>query len=625
MITPAFELSQDPDFLTIIIKIPYARASEFDVYFEGEDFKFYAKPYFLRQPDIFFFFNFFFFSPLCRLTLPGRVVEDGREKASYNTDEGIRTFTIQLPKEIPGQCFEGLDMLTSLLTPKKLKLATPLVEEIGTAKKKSEEEDDDFDWEIEQTPYEETAESTLQQKYCYGFGNLHSAVLQRLQDELTDVIDIKDADRVPVSERRRKRLAAEAAKFDPDHYLADFFEDEAIEHVLKYKPWWIDAHKKKIALQHQEHDGQTFVLFSEEEREQLRKFKNKSYLLDKRTRHHIYLGLIDILLAYCYEICVNEGDKNVESPWNVRKLSATLCWLESFTSIHEVLVSFGRRVLCYPLYRHFRLVTRAIDDAVMILQLGKGAVLKCLLDIHKIFRENDPSYILNDLFITDYCIWIQKIKSKKLAALAESLQKTTLTKSHTGLELEELEAAAVLVQEEESKLKAAGSVSKQQLPSSESDTSDSEESSNTSSSETEASDSDEQEPSTSEDGKINSSQDTLQEERTAPVIDCNGLRPDTNTSMFEVSDEKAKVSLQSTSIPGKLIKELEKQMHTAIRLSEQPEGLATTSCAVSQQQENFASEPDSLAKDAIGKGNFLEVSSKKNPFLFLCSTNEDED
>lgn len=49
MITPAFELSQDPDFLTIIIEVPYARASEFDLYFEGEDFKFYSKPYFLRQ------------------------------------------------------------------------------------------------------------------------------------------------------------------------------------------------------------------------------------------------------------------------------------------------------------------------------------------------------------------------------------------------------------------------------------------------------------------------------------------------------------------------------------------------------------------------------------------------
>lgn len=40
-----------------------------------------------------------------------------------------------------------------------------------------------------------------------------------LQDELSDVIDIKNPDQTPVDERRKKRLAAEAAKFDPDHYL----------------------------------------------------------------------------------------------------------------------------------------------------------------------------------------------------------------------------------------------------------------------------------------------------------------------------------------------------------------------------------------------------------------------
>ncbi|NXG41925.1 SHQ1 protein, partial [Psilopogon haemacephalus] len=628
MITPAFQLSQDPDFLTIIIKVPYARASEFDVYFEGEDFKFYAKPYFLRQASSCFGFLVCFFFFAHRLTLPGRIVEDGREKASYDTDKGIRTFTIHLPKETPGQYFEGLDMLTSLLAPKKSRSAKPLVEEIAASAELSEEEEEEFDWEIEQTPYNESAESTLAPQYCYGFGNLRSGVFQRLQDELSDVIDIKNPDQTSVDERRRQRLAAEAAKFDPDHYLADFFEDEAIQHVLKYKPWWIDAHKKMIALQresHQEHDTQTLVVFSEEEKEQMRKFTNKSYLLDKRSRHCVYLGLIDILLAYCYEICVNEGDKNVESPWNIRKLSATLCWLESFTGIQDVLVSFGRRVLCYPLHRHFGLVTRAFNDAVMILQLGKAAVLKCLLDIHKIFRENDPAYILNDLFITDYCIWIQKIKSKKLAALSDSLQKATLAKSHIGFELEELEAAAVLVQEEENMLKAAGTVSEQQLPSSESETSDSEESSTTSSSETEGSDSDEQESSTSEDGEINSLQDTLQEERTAPLTDCNGLRQGANTSAAEVSDEKSRVSLQCASVPGKLIEELEKQMQTAIRLSEQPEGLATASCILKEQGENCVSEPDRCSEDKTEKRNFLEVSSKTNSLLFLCNRDEDKD
>jgi protein SHQ1 len=36
-----------------------------------------------------------------------------------------------LPKETPGQHFEGLNMLTALLAPRKPRMAKPLVEEIG--------------------------------------------------------------------------------------------------------------------------------------------------------------------------------------------------------------------------------------------------------------------------------------------------------------------------------------------------------------------------------------------------------------------------------------------------------------------------------------------------------------
>lgn len=40
-------------------------------------------------------------------------------------------FTIHLPKETPGEEFDGLDMLTALLAPKKSRSAKPLVEEMG--------------------------------------------------------------------------------------------------------------------------------------------------------------------------------------------------------------------------------------------------------------------------------------------------------------------------------------------------------------------------------------------------------------------------------------------------------------------------------------------------------------
>lgn len=44
-----------------------------------------------------------------------------------------------------------------------------------------EEEEEEFEWEIEQTPYKETAESFPALQYYYGFGNLRSGVFQRLQ------------------------------------------------------------------------------------------------------------------------------------------------------------------------------------------------------------------------------------------------------------------------------------------------------------------------------------------------------------------------------------------------------------------------------------------------------------
>ncbi|XP_075839455.1 protein SHQ1 homolog isoform X2 [Microtus pennsylvanicus] len=352
-------------------------------------------------------------------------------------------------------------MLTALLAPRKSRSAKPLVEEIGASgvsEEGADDEDADFDWEIEQTPYEEVSERALQSQCHYGFGNLRAGVVQRLQDELSEVIDIKDPDFTPVTERRQKRLAAELAKFDPDHYLADFFEDEAVEQILKYNPWWNDAHAKMMASlgkSQEQGDDAALVSFSDEEKYQLRKFVNKSYLLDKTAHRQVYYSLVDILLAYCYEVRVTEGDHNVESAWTIRKLSPTLCWFETWTDVPEILVSFGRRVLCYPLYRHFKLVMKAYRDTIKILQLGKSAVLKCLLDVHKIFQENDPAYILNDLYISDYCVWIQKAKSKKLTALADALKAVSLSKAQLGLELQELEAAALLVQEEEAAGRAA--------------------------------------------------------------------------------------------------------------------------------------------------------------------------
>lgn len=555
MLTPAFDLSQDPDFLTVAIRVPHARVSEFDVYFQGVDFKFYAKPYFLR------------------LTLPGRIVENGSEKGSYDADKGI--FTIQLPKETPGQHFEGLNMLTTLLAPRKSRTAKPLVEEIGASgvsEEGVEDDDEDFDWEIEQSPYEEVSESALHPQSHYGFGGLRSGVFQRLQDEFSDVIDIKDPDFTPAAERRQKRLAAEVAKFDPDHYLADLFEDEAVEQVLQYNPWWTDTYSEMMAFMGKSQEKENhaaLVSFSEEEKCQLRKFVHKSYLLDKRAQRQVYYSLIDILLAYCYETRVNEGEKNVESAWNIRKLSPTLCWFETWTNVHEVLVSFGRRVLCYPLYRHFKLVTKACRDTIKILQLGKSAVLKCLLDIHKIFQQSDQAYILNDLYISDYCVWIQKAKSTRLAALAEALKEAPLTKAQLGLEVNELEAAALLVCEEE----AARPASRPTPPSS-SEASGSEDSdSSTSSAGTADPDSEPEGLAGRGARRGRSLQGPVLDESRALHVDGRGLCGHLAVPRADACRGELLASARAPGGARPLIEELGEQLETVVQLSE-PEGPA---------------------------------------------------
>lgn len=543
MITPAFELRQDSDFLILIIRVPYTRTSEFDIYIQGEHFKFYAKPYFLR------------------LTLPGRIVEDGREQASFDIDKGL--FTLHVPKETPEEHFEGLEMLTSLLAPKGTRSAQPLVEDTGEGASgggtcEEEDEEEEFDWQIEQEVYTEPPAETLKGYHKYGFGNLRSGVFTRLQEELSEVIDLDDPDNTAPELRRSKRLDTETTIFCTDHYLLSLYEDkEVIDTMLKLKPWW-----RQLDVDQSEHSD-TSVTFTEEEKEQMRKFTNRSYLLDNKARFHVWLSLVDIILAYIYDVRTTEGEHNVESAWSIRKLSGTLSWLETYHSLQDVLVSFGRRSLCYPLYRHFSLITSAVKDAAHIFQSGKACVLKCLLAIHKIFRENDPAYILNDLYITDYCIWIQRVKSKHVITLAEPLRKAKLHKSHLDLELEILEHAAELVVKEE-----------EEGEDDDDDTSSSEDDS-------------EEESEDTEEEQADACAVTQHEEHTEKLTEVRPLEPGVGCEVLkenagtEGRDSPLLVQLRSGEPhePGRMIEELGERLGEGLRIEEDvPQPTQSISC-----------------------------------------------
>lgn len=383
------------------------------------------------------------------------MVQDGRECAKYDCDKG--TFTITLPKAKHGEYFPDLDMITSLMAVPKARAKINLIEEVSADGECStnaqqqlpyEDDEDEIEWTFEeqqQRPPDSELNGDLLVVSKYGFANSKSNVFKSMGEEVALAVDCGHVDSKKSQVRRTERTEDEMNKFDDEYYLSCLYEEqEAVERLLDFRPYWHT--KSQVELDDQD-------LYD------LKNLSSRSYLLDKDQKRLVLLSLLDILAAYAYEMRVGEGETSPESNWTVCKLSATLSWLEDhFASVNDVAVSFMRRSLIFPLHRNYRLSQKVLEDVVAILLCGKKCVLKCLLDIRRILNSGcDSRYILNDLYINDYCVWIQKVKQSTLEKLAESLGKVTrqISKQDLDLDLVLLEKAAELaVQEQEEQVKS---------------------------------------------------------------------------------------------------------------------------------------------------------------------------
>ncbi|ELU11824.1 hypothetical protein CAPTEDRAFT_188632 [Capitella teleta] len=314
MLTPAFSITQDEKFLTISIKAPYAKVSEAEIYIADCDFKFYAKPYYLR------------------LNLPKAIQEDEQAKANYDSTSGH--FTIRAAKVNPGEHFDGLDLLTKLLAPAGQTSASGPLIEVLDGSTQSPDVDQDIDWQIEQIPFEESQLSAVGPKY--GFANQKHGVLKRLQ---------------------------------------------------------------------------------------------------------VFFGLVDIIFAYAYNQRTTQGENSVESGWTICKLSSTLSWLEVFNNLKDVIIASYRRSLSFPLYRNWKLTNAVFNDVKHLFAIGQKRLLKCLLEIRSMLTDGDSRYVLNDLYITDYCVWIQHASKQQISSLAKNLATFNIEKSDVDFDLDLTEEA----------------------------------------------------------------------------------------------------------------------------------------------------------------------------------------
>uniref|UniRef100_T1J969 Protein SHQ1 homolog n=1 Tax=Strigamia maritima TaxID=126957 RepID=T1J969_STRMM len=408
MITPMFKVRQDNDYVIVVIEAKYANVSETEVYFNQYDFKFHSKPYYLR------------------LTFPCQVksVDECQysQIATYDCETG--TFIINIAKKNQGEVFEDLDFTTKLLAVPRKEEKTPNIEVLDSSTF-NDEECEDVDWHIEQ---QITTEESLISQNCYGFANKKSGCLNKVLEEISDLIELKNPEHKTNDERAKERLGQQIQNFSDDHYLADLYDCDEIEEIVNYLPFW----EKET----------TNIEFTEDEQFILKELPRREYLLSANELRFVGLGLVDLIYCYAYQHRTTFSETNVESGWTIRKLSPTLSWLEVHTSLKSTLVSLIQRSLIYPLYRNWSLSNKIIKDVQKIFSLGRKCILKCLLEIRNIFINCDSQHVLNELYITDYCVWIQKSQEIFIQDLAKSLLEVNICKSDVELDLEELEQAA---------------------------------------------------------------------------------------------------------------------------------------------------------------------------------------
>ena len=432
-LTPHFTLTQDDSFVQVRIRLPHLRAStEGEFYVLDKEFKFFLKPYFLR------------------LTFQQSLIEDGRERAEQDLSSGV--LTVWLPKATHGEHFEGLDMLTELLrrpTPK----ARTLIEVVSSTEAVDAEQaggedtamSDDLGIEVDQELPEIRITS---EGNGYGFNRAHRGVFTGLEGE--ELVQISDPESASLEARREARLAAEDAAFSSEHYMADLVEDELPREAMSYTPWWLSpagqeegesseaaASASGSAAAQTADDlapsagaaaGAPFGIGSEYQATLLQ-LPRKEFLLTANERRIALCGLVDLLFAYAYDVRTTQGESTVESGWTVRRLSSLLSCLETFETVLEAAVACVRRSLCYPLMRHLELSRAVLADVSALLRLGRPGVLRALLDVRRAVQTGrEYGYLLNRIWVDDYCVWLQQLPERWLGELATELDGVAISR-----------------------------------------------------------------------------------------------------------------------------------------------------------------------------------------------------
>ncbi|OAX36605.1 SHQ1-domain-containing protein [Rhizopogon vinicolor AM-OR11-026] len=452
MLTPRFSCAQTPESVAVSIYCPSVRASDVEINVDETLLTVHLNPYFLR------------------INFPHAVLEDDQSSATYDPSSGYLTIT--LTKEAKGQEFPDLDLLAKLLAPRNVEVSGhPAIEVIASETSphdESEELVDSFgaisleqrefleaaenDWQFPQTVAESPSPLQMSTKRYYGFLDMHTGYFTHIAHTENDVNELgNEAESCLPDERRAKRLKHEEIKWDEEHYMADYVDDEYIQELLV----WEDPELM---------DGADYI-FTESENMTMLNLPRKEYLPIKLQQRNLYLTLLTLLFAYAYDRRTTQHDPTPESAWTICSLIPAFSALDpppyitvegvpqstptsEFTDddLASALMPSYRRSLTFPLYRSFAMADACRKDVAAVLAKGKRMVTRFLLEMKRILDHHEVYYVYSKIWVDDFCVWIQASASDEtLLHISQRLNSLTITKATIGWNLEDLEAATRLV------------------------------------------------------------------------------------------------------------------------------------------------------------------------------------
>ncbi len=484
-ITPRFVLSQTEDVLTVTIRVPHVRvsASTLEIVIDDDAFHFFSSPYLLRLSNL----PGRLVDDAESGREAKAVYDPSRDNGTvtvtiHKAPEDVGLWDgldlvgrLMMTSQADAGVTNGRDSNAS---------GRPAIEVLSSEDVQVPPENDNADKHITGADNDtgtiapENATSALLNLTAtrYGFLQLFHSVFTDLAREglCQEMLELPEPDITPEGDRRSMRLGVEADKFDPGRYVDDallgeeyatdsqYCDDDGgggdmiFDEAVRMEPHWTKPGKISASIESITGEIESLSIataaagpsfessqLSEDEMQLLASVPATNMppvnfaSMNQSQIQSTLLSLLDILFAYAYDHRTTGGDPTVESSWTVAILSPTLSWFDKYDAVTDggtdaathidtpadVFLWCIRRSLVYPYLRSYNLGVMIANDAISIMRGGRRCVLRCLLQLRKIFGNSTGHYLLNKLYIDPYIFWIQSIDKSVVSEFAKGVEK----------------------------------------------------------------------------------------------------------------------------------------------------------------------------------------------------------